>query len=218
MKYPLMVAFIFSFLFGFIACNNDDDVTKSPQKPTEELQAPSSLEGTVWVHHPDTDSDINAPIKWFHLMHDSQRCEMDGYEMLKKFHADSIVKISFLKERIVDNIDSVIVMNGWGFCQFYYYSYTKPYISIFMTVKPSSYKEQQALYNNCPLTIDNYKCDSSKCKGSSYDAKPTPCLCVDHYWYLGKVEGDTMRLKQIGKSMLDSEYFISRDVKLIRIK
>ena len=67
----------------------------------------------------------------------------------------------------------------------------------------------QNKYNLCSLTIDNPMCDPLDCN-SSYGYFVERCLCCCHaYWFLGKVEGDTMHL--IGPDN-------GRDIYLVRRK
>jgi len=49
---PCIIVFAFFFLS---AC--EDNTMQPPKKQADQLQSPASLEGTVWVHHPDTDPE-----------------------------------------------------------------------------------------------------------------------------------------------------------------
>jgi len=49
------ISCIVVFFFLFIGC--EDNTMQPTKKSTDQLQAPTSLEGTVWEHHPDTDPE-----------------------------------------------------------------------------------------------------------------------------------------------------------------
>ena len=192
-----------------VGCLDNDNATKVKEK--ENLQGLSSLEGTVWVHHPDTDPEA---YNWFNLYHSPSL-----YTEKKLGHDVSYpVEISFLENgKIYEPTDSFHF-------QYYYYSYTEPYVTIGMFTfnsEPHSVAELQKSYNLCHLTIDDYRCDCSKCQfkdtsiSTSIDQYRHRCKCTSFYWFLGKVYGDTMHLHKafIGD---DDEHVIYRDVYLIR--
>ena len=130
MKHLLYTPLIVVFLL--IGCQ--DDPAPPKQKPTDQPQTPTSLEGTVWVHHPDTDTN---GFNWFNLgqnpKHHSCNCPI-GH----KIQTEDI-KITFGENDINDNI-GVIGRNTFSKgSQIYLYGYEAPYIRIFRTYLPEGY-------------------------------------------------------------------------------
>ncbi|MCL2039126.1 MAG: hypothetical protein FWG85_01705 [Bacteroidetes bacterium] len=185
-----------------LACEDSDNATKVKEKET--LQTLSSLEGTEWVHHPDTDPES---INWFNNSHNPK----NGAVM-----PDTVV-IKFLENGRIDEPSFPYS------AQYYDYSYTDPYVSIVLSFNadrpdPSDFNDSnrnsvaglQNKYNLCSLTIDEPICDPLKCKyNDGYSYSDTCCRCELYYWFLGKVEGDTMHL--IGP-------YNCRDIYLVRRK
>jgi hypothetical protein len=199
-----------------LGCKDTENVTqpiiKSP--PVSEW---SSLDGTVWIHHPET--DIYGQ-NWIHLPW--APINLDSYPR----HADvctctwdneSPIELTFKAE---GNLFS-IVPNICKKDQKYFYHYEAPYISIITDFEtpsngPFTYPEYWTKEKLCPsLTIDNPKCDPNTCENlkrkSPYSCSPS------EYRYLGKVDGDNMYLQKIDFDKNGNKDII-RDVHLIRIR
>ena len=187
-----------------LSCDGND-VTKG--KDTETPQGLNSLIGTEWVHSDDTDPESK---NWFNVYHSPEVNDpgMEGKPIpaVIKFLADG---------RIREPIGEY----GY-FSQFYRYSYNEPYVTITCGgADMESVEETQKKWNLCSVTIDEPLCDSSKCKSTYPNFY---CLCwvsgaISGYWFLGKVEGDTMHLQKYGQGY-DRNLTIERDIYLIRRK
>ena len=204
----LLLSTIFLLLF-FTACADNDDVTTT-KKSKDNPQGASSLEGTVWVHHPDTDPDSQ---NWFNLHHSPNT---KGYDISYP------VEIYFLANGIISEPTADVLPMGK---QHYYYSYAEPYVTITMCLggpcenncSEFSVAELQKKWDLCPLKIDDYKCDPLKCKNNSAGNDLNLTKCVNNYRFLGKVDGDVMHLQAI--SILNTgEIDIHRDVYLVKAK
>ena len=202
----LLFSTIFLLLFTLPACV-DNEVPPPSAKPKDALQGANPLEGTVWVHHPDTDPEgWKSPVTaWFNIWHSP------AHVMNATFNLPNPVEISFLEN------GKIYEPAGDHGDQPYFYSYNEPYITIISIPQAhifESVAEMQDELNLCPLTIDDYKCDPLKCNpkhGGNY------LRCNNHYWYVGKVDGDAMHLQQIRKPD-PGKYVIWRDVHLVKIK
>jgi len=196
-----------------VGCLDNDNATKVKEK--ENLQGLSSLEGTVWVHHPDTDTSLQSN-GWFHLGHNPSR-QWDGKDDNNSSYP---IEISFLADGKIFEPQS-IWLQPIG-VQYYIYDYTEPYITIVLDIGINDCKsvaEWQKKYNMrlCPLTIDDYKCDPLKC--NPINNPSAYCECASYYWFLGKVYGDTMHLQKILISQIPGQDdWIYRDIYLIRTK
>ena len=191
-----------------VGCLDNDNATKVKEK--ENLQGLSSLEGTVWVHHPDTDTSVQS-VNWFNLGHNPARTWHRKDDDTSSFP----IEISFLADGKIYEPSPL-----WTYgipLQYYYYSYTAPYVAIIMHdgSGETSVTEWQKKYNICPVTIDEFRCDKSKCKNPRKDYQD----CASSYWFLGKVYGDTMHLQKILISQIPGQDdWIYRDIYLIRTK
>jgi hypothetical protein len=205
--------FLIPILIGtlLIACNESDVVTKT-NKPNDHFQNLTSLEGTVWVHHPDTDPESE---NWFNIWHNPKI----GADTVDDFSYPA--EISFLANGVVNEPTSDEKLKTPH--PPYYYSYDEPYITVCMGVTDDckSVEEWQKKYNLCHLTIDNWKCDSLKCKSSAPNSD-IRYGCISRYRFLGKVEGDTMHLQMITIISEHPRYgdtiFVNRNVHLVRKK
>ena len=107
-SYPQIVAVaLISILL--LACENSDNATKV----NENLQGLTSLEGTEWVYHPDTDPES---VNWFNITHNPKNQENSGLVM-----PDTVV-IKFLEDGRIDETSFPYS------AQYYDYSYTDPYV------------------------------------------------------------------------------------------
>ena len=226
------VVFILTLL---LSCDGND-VTKG--KDTETPQGLSSLVGTEWVHSDDTDPESQ---NWFNLCHSPFHFNtgFGKYDNTFEFESPSVIK--FLENGIIYEPTYKYYWHTYYadkdyMRQYYRYSYNEPYITIIMYVAslpqwgmhPSDFQmesveETKKKWNLCPLTIDEPQCDSSKCKNSAPNGY---CSCSYYllykysYFFLGKVEGDTMHLQQfVPTDPLDNyKNTIIRDIYLVRRK
>jgi hypothetical protein len=188
----------------FTASCKDDGVAVNnhPKKPDAVLggaETPISLEGTVWIHHPDTDPENYD--NWF------SRCHIPDFRADWGFTPEETIEISFSKDRTYDGSEQMAVNQPT------YYKYTAPYITFALDI---SVDEIQSKFNVLPLTIDNYMDVPA---GPDVWSSGIGAKSINHYWYLGKVNGDTMHLQRICCSDIGSNNFsILRDIRLVRIK
>jgi len=68
MKKQPQISILVLILVGtlLVACNDESDNVITSSKFGDDFQSLTSLEGTVWVHHPDTDPQGQ---NWFNLGH-----------------------------------------------------------------------------------------------------------------------------------------------------
>jgi len=108
------LAFKFLILLGcvFFASCLDDNVTSPETKKNDKFQngTLTSLEGTVWIHHPDTDPES---YNWVHLVFSP----IKGYETIGGVYP---AEITFTKDRI---LDGTVVLETQR--QYYTYEYPK---------------------------------------------------------------------------------------------
>jgi len=144
MKY-LKITNLFLILLGcvFLASCLDDNVTSPETKKNDKFQngTQTSLEGTVWVHHPDTDPEST---NWFNFY---QNPSLPGFST---YYDDAPAKLSFTSDRILDGGD--ILEN----LQRYYYTYDYPKVLVSMRlVQPD--------YCICPNPMSFTKTTECKC-------------------------------------------------------
>ena len=123
MKHLLYTPLIVVFLL--IGCQ--DDPAPQKQKPTDQPQTPTSLEGSVWVHHPDTDTNSN---NWFNVGHNFGNFKYNPHPLINSIDD---LKITFNRHNITDNIDFIARTspNMDNNSDHYLYGYNPPYIRIF---------------------------------------------------------------------------------------
>jgi len=105
-------------LIIFASCNDADVSTPDASKKNDKfLNGPlTSLEGTVWIHHPDTDPESN---NWLNVM------QRSGTSYFEEYYGNNPAEISFTKDRIFDGTDEFAVRQQ----HFYLYDYPKVVIS-----------------------------------------------------------------------------------------
>ena len=196
------VVFILTIL---LSC--DGNVNKV--KDTETPQGLNSLIGTEWVHSDDTDPETR---NWFNVYHSPKHSDKVIEQSGIQLPYPAVIK--FLEDGIISE-----PVGEYGYLpQYYRYSYNEPYVTITCgSADMESVEETQKKWNLCPLTIDEPMCDSSKCKNNKPNYGHGYCYCMNGYWFLGKVEGDTMHLQQMGLNT-DGKFTIARDIYLIRRK
>ena len=223
------------FILTLLLSCEGNDVTKG--KDTETPQGLSSLVGTEWVHREDTDPESQ---NWFNLLHSPFHFNTEyGNSTSLEFEFESPSVIKFLENGVIDEPSyKYYLLDIFGnksdyFSQYYRYSYNEPYVYIIMMaplrtqqelhpseVQMESVEERQKKWNLCPVTIDEPRCDSSKCKNSIPGTSRYCKCCCDPlcgYWFLGKVEGDTMHLQEL--VILDNnDIGCVRDIYLVRRK
>ena len=204
--------------FVFFGCKDDGDVVTTTQKKTDSFQAPETLEGSVWVHHPDTDPESS---NWFNLRH-SPNYPNDELGDVCSFPTNP-VEITFTKDGITDGSDALCPM-----FQSYFYSYTEPYVNIILHYPTNSsfnsMAEYESFYHICKddITFDHWECNSKQCNAGWNPSDGSDWVshanrCVNHYWFIGKIVDDTMHLQQ-RRILDDGTSIVQKDVRLIRVK
>jgi len=188
-KHNLLNLTLALILTGLFSTSCSDIWDKDPEPPPPPPKNP--LAGSVWVHHPDTDPRLkpdyssNVPehpyvfTEWFDMnlapIHSGQPWfPLEG------------PKLSFTEDRVFNNL---LWEKTYGveYPQRYWYTYNEPYISIHFGMSPGTFADVLKYANYCPncftKTIEKWECHCNNIEG---------CL----FWFLGKVEGNTMVLHQ----------------------
>ena len=193
---PCIIVCAFFFMS---AC--EDNTMQPPKKQADQLQSPASLEGTVWVHHPDHNLEPNI-FNWFNF----------SFRLENRSNTD-IWPDGFNPE-ITFNKITVTGHDTWTPLESYDYVFTPPYVRIASNGPPESYMTQ---LNLCAgLTFDNPKCGPN-CKATTNGNRK--CAITSPYRFLGKVNEsrDTMFLHQDAANN-SGGMDIVRDVILIRVE
>ena len=189
-------------------------------KDTETPQGLNPLIGTEWVHSDDTDPES---INWFNVYHSP----FHFYDVFDKFF-DGKYEFEFESPAVIKFLEDGRIREPTGeykdfpVPQFYRYSYNEPYVTITLgsTDDMESVEEFQKRNNLCPVTIDEIRCDSSKCKNFTYPSSiaylSSYCRCCNFPWFFGKVEGDTLHLQRLATEV--DSLIVYRDIYLVRRK
>ena len=178
--------------FIFFACKDNWDTDTISSNP-----APNSLDGSVWVHHPDTEN-LSGQLppdnfyNWFNLGHSLNNGSLFPY-------LQDGIKIHFTADRVLDNTNYCLLEPNHPE---YSYYYDEPNIWIWFgnTNKPNANLFNPFIDKNaCHITLDDYECNCT-------------LQCYNHFRYYGRVDGDTMTLH-----MRTVPFTINRLVKLIRV-
>ena len=192
LKYTLSFLILVGLIF-FTSCN-DADVTNSAasKKNDKFLNGPlTSLEGTVWIHHPDTDIES---ANWFNI----QQSPINfSYEEEYNIDRSVPVKLSFTKDRIFDGGKCLFTT------QVYSYLYEYPKVLV-------SQRYQKPGFCECPNPmLFNYTSDCQCMVGIG--------LRDGFVGYVNET-GDTMNLRRHHYNSSYDTLVLHRDVVLIRIK
>jgi len=148
LKYTLSFLILCGLII-FASCNDADVSTPDASKKNDKfLNGPlTSLEGTVWIHHPDTDPESQ---NWFNLFHSPKFFEPPD-SILTKFpdyypwKQGDTAKLLFTVDRIFDGTKRFDLTEPY----YYIYSYPKIVVSKYCHCKCSS-----------PLSFsENYDCE-----------------------------------------------------------
>ena len=152
MKKLLSCIIVFAFFF-LSAC--EDNTMQPPKKQADQLQSPTSLEGTVWVHHPDTDPES---LNWF-LTDFMPACRTDQFLWPNGFNPEIYLTADrmhyhSIRDQYIEGI-TVKKGNGWNYWQpmMYNYNGTQIRVAIFDQCTCTAITFQDCTCPTLPLPI-----------------------------------------------------------------
>ena len=190
-------------LFFMLAC--EDNTTQPIKKTSDQPQSPTSLDGTVWVHHPDTDP---LSENWVSIGMRPRTTETD--EFWNSQWPNGFNPEMWFTDHNINSHGEWFVNPPYIFPyekHSVYYHYVHPNIWISNSVSFSYLIDN---FNICYPTYDKPSCDCT----FPYPYANSINRCCALYWMIGKVEGNTMYLRKFFGGENPS---IERDVILVRV-